>query len=311
VARTRRPAALVLAALVPAFVAGVGAVSVARATSVSPPDPSAEAGFVARIGYERSSRGLPPVRVFDDLTSVARNHSEDMAAQQQLSDDQNLPTEVQGWQSLGGNAGEGPSVDQVHQAFMASPTHRDNILDPAFTDIGVGVVWTGSTLWVTEVFRQPAAPPPTAAAASAVPPPPPTTTPPTPAPSLPPSTEARPAVRPAAPPPTRALPPVTAAPLTAPPTVALSAVAVPPPDRFAIGDDETTAAAGPPGNGGHTLIALGGPLGEPMSPPAALPPGRHLPPVDVLAAIALLVVDLMVLAAAAQRGGIAAFGRKL
>ena len=38
---------------------------------------------------------------------------------------------------------------------MASPAHRDNILDSDYTEFGIGVVASGGRLWVTEVFRQP------------------------------------------------------------------------------------------------------------------------------------------------------------
>lgn len=290
----------------PAVTAGLFATAAARATTVSAPDPSSEAAFASKIASERSSRGLPPLKLFADLTSVARNHSEQMAAQQQLSDDNNLANEVQNWQSLGGNAGEGPSVDQVHAAFMASPTHRDNILDPNFTDLGIGVVWTGSTLWVTEVFRQEAAAP-TAQAASATPPPPPPTAP---APTAPPSTAARPAVRPApahlAAAPTTAVPATTTpAPPTTPPTVALSAAAVPSPDRFAMGTSDGVgsegasgqAIAAAPGNGGHALIALGAPI--------SLPSPHRVPFSYISIAVALIGLDLAALLLATRRGWLA------
>jgi Cysteine-rich secretory protein family len=284
--------------MVPAVIAGLFATSAARATTVSPPDPSAEAAFASKIAYERSSRGLAPLKIFAELTSVARNHSEQMASQQQLSDDNNLANEVQNWQTLGGNAGEGPSVDQVHAAFMASPSHRQNILDPMFTDLGIGVVWTGSTLWVTEVFRQEAAA--TAQAAAATPPPPP----PPPAPSTTSATVARPATRrapapaPVATAPTTAAPPTTVpAPPTTPPTAALSAGAVPSPDRFATGT-WSQPGQGPPGDGGHSLIALGAPI--------RLPSPHHVPFSYLSIAVALVGLDLAALLLAARRGWLAA-----
>lgn len=262
---------------------------VARAATTSAPDSSAEAGFASRIATERSSRGIGALRMADDLTAVARHHSEEMAAQQQLSDDQNLATEVQGWQSLGGNAGEGPTVDQVHQAFMASPSHRANILDPNFSDLGVGVVWTGSTLWVTEVFRQPSAPT-TAGAASAAPSPPP-------APATSPRTNASPpatALKPPAPrpsvAPTPPTPPSTAAPSTTSSAVPLSAAAIPPPGQFAIADELSAA-----GRGSRSLIALGpASLGLSGGPASPLPIGY------LAMALALLVADLCALGAAGR-----------
>ncbi len=46
------------------------------------------------------------------------------------------------WTKAGENVGRGGTVDAVWDAFMASPSHAANVLDPAFTRIGVGVVRT-------------------------------------------------------------------------------------------------------------------------------------------------------------------------
>jgi hypothetical protein len=48
----------------------------------------------------------------------------------------------------------GGSAAQVHDAFMNSPHHRDNILDAAFNQVGMGVIVSGGTLYVTEDFVQ-------------------------------------------------------------------------------------------------------------------------------------------------------------
>lgn len=173
-------------------------------------DAPSEADFLARLDSARSAAGLGSLAARDDLVDVARRHSEDMATQHRLYHNPSLQSQVTGWQRVGENVGTGSDVASVHDAFMQSPVHRDDILSPYFTEVGIGVVWDGSTLWVTEVFRQPsspaARPTPTPASAPApapvrraqaarpVPPPPPTTVPVT----APPTT-----VAPAADPPTQ------------------------------------------------------------------------------------------------------------
>lgn len=94
-----------------------------------------------------------------------------------------LGQEVQGWDMVGENVGVGWEVDGLHRAFMDSSTHRDIILAPQFTEIGVGVL-TGrdGRLWVVEVFRDPTAEPTTVAPAGAPPATPPTSAPSRPAP---------------------------------------------------------------------------------------------------------------------------------
>jgi len=126
---------------------------------------SSESTFIAGTNQERAQRGSSGLRVAGDLVAVARRHSQDMAAQSRLYHNPNVGNEVQGWQLLGENVGTGPDASRVEAAFMASPEHRANVLNPNFTEIGVSVIWTGNRLWVTELFRQPFS---TAAAPSAV-----------------------------------------------------------------------------------------------------------------------------------------------
>ena len=133
---------------------GLGLAAPALGVTTSAPDSGSESAFVSQTNSARADSGLAPLRVADDLTSIARQHAEAMAAQQRLFDDPNIGQEVQDWQSVGENSGKGASVDAVQSGFMASAPHRANILG-GYRDIGVGVVWTDSTLWVAEVFRQP------------------------------------------------------------------------------------------------------------------------------------------------------------
>ncbi|HET7530684.1 MAG TPA: CAP domain-containing protein [Mycobacteriales bacterium] len=115
-----------------------------------------EAQFVADMNAARQANGLAPYAVAYDLTSVARGHSEQMASQQSLYHNPGLTSQVQNWRAVGENVGEGPTVSDIHNAFMNSPEHRANILDHDFTQVGVGVsVDKNGIIWVTEDFRQP------------------------------------------------------------------------------------------------------------------------------------------------------------
>src|SRR5947208_3096543 len=134
----------------------------ATAEAATRVDPGSEAGFVARTNGERTSRGIGALTVADDLVAIARQHSQEMASSGRLYHNPNLATQVQNWQAVGENVGTGPSVENVHVAFMNSPHHRANILNTRYTQVGIGVVWSGNALWVTEVFRQPATPRPVA-----------------------------------------------------------------------------------------------------------------------------------------------------
>lgn len=159
-------------------------------------DADAEHAFVAAVNQERAAAGLAAVSVAADLVGVARQHAVVMADGQDLHHNPNLTTQVSGWQKVGENVGKGPSVAPIQQAFMESPAHRANVLDPDWTEIGVGVEARDGRLWVVEVFRQPEA------AAAPAPPP-------EPAPAPAPQTTAEPVAT------TAPAPPATEAPATA------------------------------------------------------------------------------------------------
>ena len=142
-----------------------GLLSSAALTTIAAVAPSAahadstytmESQFISKMNAARQSAGLRPYSVASDLTSIARQHSAQMAQRQSLYHNPNLTTQVQNWQAVGENVGEGPTVSDIHDAFMRSPEHRANILDHDFTQVGVGVsVDSNGIIWVTEDFREP------------------------------------------------------------------------------------------------------------------------------------------------------------
>lgn len=144
---------VVLAALV-ALVVTLLVPGTARAA-----DSGAEDAFVAAVNQERAAAGVPVLSVAPDLVAVARQHAVVMADGQNLHHNPALTSQVSGWQKVGENVGKGPSVAPIQQAFMESPAHRANVLDPDWTEIGVGVEARDGRLWVVEVFRQPEAAP--------------------------------------------------------------------------------------------------------------------------------------------------------
>ena len=220
-------------------------------------DAGMESTLTANVNAARASAGLPALSVSSDLVAVARAHSAEMAAAGSLYHNPNVASEVTGWSSVGENVGVSPSIASVFDAFMASPSHRDNILRSVYTQTGVGVVVDGSgRVWVTQVFRTPlaAAPAPAPAPEPEVteePAPAPATEEPAPAteePAPAPATQA-PAPAPAA---ERATEPAdeAQAPATAPATEAATAAA---------GEERTTpppVEPAPTEEAGHTVAVL-------------------------------------------------------
>jgi hypothetical protein len=182
---------------------------------------SDEAYFVQAINNVRAARGLPALAVDGQLTAVARTWSTHMDADGTLSHNPSLSGQVSGWRTLGENVGTGSTLDSIENAFENSPHHFENMVDPSYRLIGVGVVHdSDGTYWVTEDFKQPSG----SAAPAAAPAPRPAAPKPAPAP--------RPAPRPAPAPVAHAAAPVhaAAAPVaTTPPVPTTAAMAAPSP----------------------------------------------------------------------------------
>jgi hypothetical protein len=117
---------------------------------------SADYQFLSDVNSSRASHGLHALAMVGDLHSVATSWSQHMAGQENISHNPSLTSQGGNWQELGENVGVGPSESSIEAAFMNSPEHRANILDPNYTEIGIGTaIGKDGRLYVTEDFRKP------------------------------------------------------------------------------------------------------------------------------------------------------------
>jgi hypothetical protein len=147
----RRSIGVVLLGIVPFILFGASQAWAADQQSAG----QAESSFTANIAQERSARGLQPLATAADLVALARQHSVDMASAGHPYHDPDIASKVQNWQVMGDNVGSGPDEAHIHDGFMNSKIHRDEILYPGYTEVGVGCYWAGNVLYVTEIFRLP------------------------------------------------------------------------------------------------------------------------------------------------------------
>jgi uncharacterized protein YkwD len=135
-----------------------------------------EQEFIDRINVERTEQGLGALTPDRQLIQVARAHSRDMCVRDYFSHiapiarlrspldryvcdlySEGLP--IPNHLTIGENiyycssTQGGDDVADADRAFMNSPEHRANILNPNFDRIGVGI-WRDAKgqLWVTETF---------------------------------------------------------------------------------------------------------------------------------------------------------------
>jgi uncharacterized protein YkwD len=136
-------------------------------TEDSPPRPGVtdeEKVFVELTNKERAEAKLPPYKINATLCKVARAHAENMARQEKMEhilDGKNpskrLTESGYAWQRVGENIAwaEEEPAEKVMQGWMASPRHRDNILNMEFTEIGIGLAQKGKETYYTQVFAKP------------------------------------------------------------------------------------------------------------------------------------------------------------
>lgn len=133
----------------------------ATAAPASGLDTGAEQDFVARINALRQSKGLNPLALDPELVTNARNWSHVMADAGSIFHASDLSVGVStSWELLGENVGVGGDVSTLFAAFVASPTHYANIVDPSFRYIGVGVLWQNGRMWTVQRYRNPGNPTP-------------------------------------------------------------------------------------------------------------------------------------------------------
>jgi pyruvate/2-oxoglutarate dehydrogenase complex dihydrolipoamide acyltransferase (E2) component len=132
-----------------------------------------EAQFLTLTNQLRVAHGLNALATNGELVSIARRWSGNMAAAGGISHNMSLPNQVSVyWTKLGENVGTGWDVQSIQTAFINSPHHYENLVDPAFNYVGIGVVDSGGKIYVTVDFMQytggqAAAPPTTRTTAAA------------------------------------------------------------------------------------------------------------------------------------------------
>ncbi|MFF5179741.1 CAP domain-containing protein [Micromonospora sp. NPDC000316] len=116
------------------------------------------------VNARRSEAGCAPVHSDPELTTAAQRHSQDQADHRSMSHTgsdgsdvgQRLDRAGYAWRTYGENvAYNQPTPEAVMDAWMNSPGHRANILNCAFTEIGVGRADTGDGPYWTQNFAAP------------------------------------------------------------------------------------------------------------------------------------------------------------
>ncbi|MFE5810406.1 CAP domain-containing protein [Streptomyces sp. NPDC056491] len=121
--------------------------------TAAPPATGSVAQVLALVNQERAAAGCSAVSLNAKLTKAAQDHSADMASHSNMShtgsDGSDPGTRITRagytWRTYGENVAYGYSTpEKVMEGWMNSQGHRENILNCAFKEIGIGLAQPGN-----------------------------------------------------------------------------------------------------------------------------------------------------------------------
>lgn len=164
--RLKSSCLIVVSVILLAFQGGTFSPSAAASQSAEfPPVEEIEKELLSLANKEREAGGLVSLRASGELLALARNQSRDMSVRDLLThesaDGQSLSDRLSRakvfFRASGENVARSESsvAEIIHESFMKSPEHRDNILHPDYEEAGIGVVRTPDNIYfITQDFIQ-------------------------------------------------------------------------------------------------------------------------------------------------------------
>ncbi|HEX2873139.1 MAG TPA: CAP domain-containing protein [Polyangiaceae bacterium] len=125
-----------------------------------PPNADKTAALLEMLNQARRTEQSPPLQRDPTLDGVAERHAQAMRKLKRIAHDAGdgdprSRVEATGLSILatGENVAHALDVTRAHRALWASPSHRENLLQPRFDKVGIGVALDpDGSIWVCEVF---------------------------------------------------------------------------------------------------------------------------------------------------------------
>jgi uncharacterized protein YkwD len=122
----------------------------------------AEQYLLSAANQERAARGLQQLRRDPELARAATAHARVMAAHGAIS--HQFPGEPEltdrgasagvAFSEISENVAEAPNAVQIHDMWMHSEHHRENLLDPSIDSAGISVIARNGELYAVEDFAK-------------------------------------------------------------------------------------------------------------------------------------------------------------
>ncbi len=107
------------------------------------------------VNQYRAASGIAGLPRSYELDLKAQAQAQRMADANTIFHSTNLVAGVSpGWQLIGENVAMAGSVSQAQAALQASAPHRENLLNWAYNEMGIGAVQKGNRVYLAQVFVQ-------------------------------------------------------------------------------------------------------------------------------------------------------------
>lgn len=118
---------------------------------IQPAQGDAEQTFVSKINALRASVGAEPLTVDSTLSANAANWARTMASESNMYHQAMTP--LPGFAARAENVAYGQSVDQIHEGLSNSLGHYENMTNPEYNKVGIGIaIGTDGNLYVAQEF---------------------------------------------------------------------------------------------------------------------------------------------------------------
>jgi len=122
--------------------------------------PAAAQELFRYANLARARAGSPPLEWNQWLAQAARKHAQLMVEHKQLSHDfpgepdlrERLIATGLRFDASAENVAFAETPSEIHDGWMHSPPHRENLLNPRYNAIGIVVIRRGDSLWAVEDF---------------------------------------------------------------------------------------------------------------------------------------------------------------
>jgi hypothetical protein len=120
----------------------------------------AEQYLFTAANHERAQQGLPALRWDDKLYRAADAHAVEMVQRESISHQYPGEPDISArvlragahFSVVAENVAEAPTAVRIHDAWMQSPGHRANLLDPRLDAVGIRVLSRDGQLYAVEDF---------------------------------------------------------------------------------------------------------------------------------------------------------------